>query len=389
MANNDDLRVHERDLDFLKNFMNLTVKTFEDGACFFVVDLDKVLYKVSHVFDLAGLSVGAQYSKSGLAAKVIDGGKVTMMRIERNVYGIRVLACGGPIWDDMDSKIVGAWALGVPRQHGIVKTFDSFASVLSDALPEGGVVWVADREKYVNRQGSDKFDMPSIQINTVLREGSVQFESMKTKKMAIQEMDASIFGVPVRGIASPLVDEETGEIVGTFGLALPRQLAANLKEIAGSLDDGLTGVSAAVEQITASTNEISQNQQHLHGEIEKVKTLLDKINDVMIFIKEIADETKMLGLNAAIEAARVGEAGLGFGVVAEEIRKLSEESKKTVVQIRELTGQIHAAMNETATSSQSTLAVVEENAAATQETNASLEEMTSLAQKLSAEAEKL
>ena len=148
-------------------------------------------------------------------------------------------------------------------------------------------------------------------------------------------------------------------------------------------------MATAVGQITAATNEISQNQQHLHGEIEQVKSLVDKINDVMVFIKEIADETKMLGLNAAIEAARVGDAGRGFGVVAEEIRKLSQESKKTVAQIRDLTEQIHHAMNETASASQSTLAVVEENAAATEESNASLEEMTSLAQKLAKEAEKL
>jgi len=82
-----------------------------------------------------------------------------------------------------------------------------------------------------------------------------------------------------------------------------------------------------------------------------VKSQLDNINSVMEFIKEIADETKMLGLNAAIEAARVGEAGRGFGVVAEEIRKLSQESKKTVVQIKELTQGIEKSMAETADAS--------------------------------------
>jgi methyl-accepting chemotaxis protein len=384
-----DLRVHEKELEFLKEYLIATISSFEDGACFFTTDLDQVTFKINHIFDIAGLDVGTKYSKSGVAAKAIEAGKTITMHLERSVYGVRVLATGGPVWNMTNTEIVGAWILAQPRQHGIVKAFDSFASVLADALPEGGVIWVTDREKCIKRQASDKFDMPSLQINTELREGSAQFEAMKTKKLATEEVAASVLGVPVRITASPLVDAENSEVVGTFGLILPRQLAVDLKQIANSLDEGLTGVAAAVEQITASTNEASQNQQDLNGEIEKVKNLVEKINDVMIFIKEIADETKMLGLNAAIEAARVGEAGLGFGVVAEEIRKLSAESKKTVVQIRELTQQINVAMNETAGASQSTLAVVEETAAATQETNASIEEMTSLAQKLSKTAESL
>ena len=85
----------------------------------------------------------------------------------------------------------------------------------------------------------------------------------------------------------------------------------------------------------------------------------------------------------AAEAARVGEAGRGFGVVAEEIRKLSTNSQETVEQIKGLTRQINQSMDETAKGSESTVTVVEQTAAATEEVNASVEEMTALAQKLS------
>lgn len=170
---------------------------------------------------------------------------------------------------------------------------------------------------------------------------------------------------------------------GRSAFRLPRKLADDLKHVAASLDEGLSGIATAVEQITASTNNVSTSQQQLHKEIEKSQDLLKQINDVMNFIKEIADETKMLGLNAAIEAARVGEAGRGFGVVAEEIRKLSTNSRETVDQIKELTRQINQSMDETAKGSESTVTVVEQTAAATEEVNASVEEMTALAQKLS------
>jgi methyl-accepting chemotaxis protein len=110
--------------------------------------------------------------------------------------------------------------------------------------------------------------------------------------------------------------------------------------------------------------------------------LSERINEVLGFIKQIADETKMLGLNAAIEAARAGDLGRGFGVVAEEIRKLSDESRVTVVKIRELTEQISNKVVETTTKSEQTMRASEEQAAATEEITAMSEEMKQIAQNI-------
>lgn len=383
-----NLQVHATEVEFLKQFLAITITSYEDGVCFFVTDLNTVTFKSKHKFDIPGLEVGLQFNKNGIAAQVIQARKVSSLHLDRNVYGVRVFAIGGPIWNETDSEILGAWGLAMPRQHKIVNTFDSFAPVLTDLLPEGGVLYVADKEKFVKRQASGKFDVTEVQINNPLRNDSIAVQAQQQKRLVMQEVDASVYGVPTMIAASPLIVENE-EVVGSFGLILPRQLANDLKEIAKSLDQGLTGVSASVQQITAATNDVSGNQSQLHEEIQKVKEHLENINKVMGFIKEIADETKMLGLNAAIEAARVGEAGRGFGVVAEEIRKLSEESKKTVAQIRELTGQIDKSMTETSGASESTLAVVEETSAAIQEVNATIEEMTSMAGKLTQTAAKL
>ncbi|MEN6412956.1 MAG: methyl-accepting chemotaxis protein, partial [Veillonellales bacterium] len=358
-----DLHVHTKELEFVKSFIQIIGCSFEEGAVFFTTDLTEVTYKHTERFDLSGLDVGNQFSKDGLAAKVIQARRPMMFEIPRETYGKRVCAIGGPIWDDPDSEIIGAWVIGTPREHKIVQAFEAFAPIITDSLPEGGIIAIADKGKFVKRQGSPKFDIPEIQVGEPIRDGSSQAEALKQKKQVTIEIDASVFGFPVRAIGVPLLDDATGEVVGTFNIGIPRKLATDLKELSHNLDEGLTGVAAAVQQITTATNDASTNQGHLHEEIENVKGHLDKINEVMVFIKDIADETKMLGLNAAIEAARVGDAGMGFGVVAEEIRKLSEESKKTVAQIKELTKQIETSMNETADASQSTLAVTEETSA--------------------------
>jgi len=385
----ENLHVHAKELEFIKSFMPIVMPSFEDGSVFFATDLTEVTFKYTENFDFPGLDVGNHFSKDGLAAKIIQTRRPIMFEIPREIYGKRVCAIGGPVWNDADSEIIGAWAMGSPREHKIVQSFDTFAPLLADMFPEGGVLFLSTRQKCIKRQGSKKFDIPDIQVNTPVREGSNQEIVFKQKKLITQEVDESLYGVPVLSVTAPIFDDKTDEVAGVFTVALPRKLAKDLKAIANTLDQGLTGVSASIQQITVATNEASSNQSNLHEEIGKVKEQLDNINNVMRFIKEIADETKMLGLNASIEAARVGDAGRGFGVVAEEIRKLSEESKKTVVQIKELTQQIEKSINTTADASQSTLAVTEETSAAIQEVNATIEEMTSLATKLTETAANL
>lgn len=156
-----------------------------------------------------------------------------------------------------------------------------------------------------------------------------------------------------------------------------------LKAVAEVLDDSLHQISATMEQLAASAGTVSDNQSKLNSEIGNVNQVTGNINDVMDLIKEIADETRLLGLNAAIEAARAGDAGLGFGVVAQEIRKLSTDSKATVGKIKEFTNVIRSSVDRTVAMGNETAMTVEQQAAAIQEITASLEEITSMTEQLS------
>src|SRR5690606_17144865 len=70
-------------------------------------------------------------------------------------------------------------------------------------------------------------------------------------------------------------------------------------------------------------------------EIDKLKTHLGSIYKMSDVISDLAAQTNLLSLNASIEAARAGEAGKGFSVVAEEIKKLAEQSSNTTAEIKE------------------------------------------------------
>ncbi len=195
----------------------------------------------------------------------------------------------------------------------------------------------------------------------------ISARAWKERRILKQEGNPQLFGFPYFAISEPVFVQ--GEFKGVLSVVMK---TSHTQE----LEDGLFGLTDQVGVLDTLAREMASAGTSFAQNVDAIATAVHQLNEnakalvsINNLVAEVAAQTNLLGLNAAIEAARAGELGRGFGVVADEIRRLSQ-------MVRESSKQVNDKVNEITQEIDHIQEAVQESMASSEEQAAQLEELS-------------
>ncbi len=201
-------------------------------------------------------------------------------------------------------------------KRAIFKIKNNLRSIITEVEQTAGEVAASAEELKLNsQQASYAAEEVALRISEIAQGSSEQANNAEESSLKTKELNLTIID----------------------NLQSIEDITVSTCEAANLAVSGLE----VVEVLTNITEKTSNTNRRVQSSIQKSYENSIEIEKASRLIMEIADKTNLLALNAAIEAARAGEQGRGFSVVAEEVRKLAEQSKETSREINEIVGNLY------------------------------------------------
>lgn len=258
-----------------------------------------------------------------------------------------------------------------------IENLMAFSRLIRVLIDEDISVAISDQEKFISITPSIELNLP-IHLGMTIPVGSAMRKCMNQRKIFNDIVPKEVYGKAFRAISIP-IEDLNGKVVGAIAIAKSIETRNQVISAAENISDSLGEISKTIESVAQNAKEMAESQSNMVKSAEYALNSMDQTKQVLTFINTIASQTNLLGLNAAIEAARSGDQGKGFAVVANEIRKLAAVSQEAVSKIAWILRESDESVKKIVREIEDHSTDTQEQAEATQEINASVEELHAIA----------
>lgn len=271
------------------------------------------------------------------------------------------------------------------KSYSLLEAMIELAPYIQSLFPLDCTIAVTDREKFLFCLSTT--DLTLDNTGQKIPKNSGLARAISSGKVQYTVLPAEVYGVPFRSVVVPVKNDQ-GKIIGclAFGMSLKNQ--ETLKEVVHTFANTSEEVLASTEQIAASAQELAEHMDEISVLSKDMDSKVSQTEELLEIIKKVAGNANLLGLNASIEAARAGNEGRGFSVVATEIRKMADNSAASAEEIKELIETMKEKMSSISSkvpvvldTSQQQAAAIEEIAAAIQGLHKYVDDIEKIAEK--------
>ncbi|WP_411342750.1 methyl-accepting chemotaxis protein [Paenibacillus sp. WLX1005] len=250
--------------------------------------------------------------------------------------------------------------------------------IIQQLFPMDVMFAFADTEKFLNYYPGKKLNIGLKEGQTIPQQSGLR-RALTNGEFLSTDVGTEVYGFPFKSTTVPLKDDH-GKVQGvlTMGISLENQQV--LTQAAENLAVSSGEVRSATDSIATTATELNQEIQQLKELGSQIVGELKKTDEMLSFIKQVADNSRLLSINASIEAAHAGEHGSGFGVVATEIRKMADSSASSAKDIEQILKTIQQSIAKLDSTLVDCFEQSEQQAAATEQIAASMEQLAGSAE---------
>ncbi|AET67079.1 methyl-accepting chemotaxis protein [Desulfosporosinus orientis DSM 765] len=262
-----------------------------------------------------------------------------------------------------------------------LKKFIEILPALNEVMQEDiNVVVIDARKMTVMAYAPGKLDR-KVKVGDPIEKTENHDFVIRNKKQMLSKIPAKYFGVPAKGLLTPVLDEN-GEVCAIVNVTQSIERETKIEESTSVLFSSMNQLNAGIEEVASSSQHLSTFIKEIDEFGSQTEEKINDIDNIILDIKNISKHSNLLALNASIEAARAGDAGRGFSVVAKEMGKLSNLSKESAERVAGSLSEIKSSIEFIGEKIKIVSLSSENQAAAAEEMAASTDEIVSISKQL-------